>query len=226
MNIFSKCSCDHGVFAPCASITAMSARDGITPLSMARSSLRETGSSVCLGQEVTAPIKDCSASKADRSGRFSTKLRAAAQPPRRRQERKRPAFVPHGSAQIQCALLPATDLCHRLSMAETTKAALDSTRSRSCGSGWGSATAILTVSTTNFCWAVSFTGGACCSFSCSGGFWSAGVGGSWGCLGFAACGCCWARADAKASVRSLRGQRFSWCFREFPHYKILRYLNH
>src|SRR6478672_1734749 len=53
--------------------------------------------------------------------------------------------------------------CHRflaifLSIGETTSAAVESTRNLSCWSGSGSATAIRTVSITNFCSCVSLTG--------------------------------------------------------------------
>src|SRR5215469_6677555 len=151
-NILAKWSCDHADFSPCVWITAMIAREGTMPLLSAASSLRETGSSVCLGQVVSAPIKDCSARIAAFSGRFSTKLCTAVQsacplaiietdgvsPSRTSSD-----SMPTPSLQKDFAIF--------LLMVEITSAAADKTRNLSCWSDCGSATAILTVSTTNFC---------------------------------------------------------------------------
>jgi aspartokinase len=103
-----------------------------------------------------APISDCSARNTALSGRFSTKLRAVAQSTWPLAITETAGVCPSRTNSVSMRA-PSLQkfLAIFLSMGEITSAALVSTRNRSCGSDAGSATAILTVSTTNFCSRVS-----------------------------------------------------------------------
>src|ERR1041385_1332223 len=158
-NIFAKCCCDHAELSPCADITAISAREATMCLSSPASSLRETGSNVCLGQLVIAPINDCSACSTALSGRFSTKFNADVQSTRPLDIIETAGVCPVRTKSLSIRA-PSFQKPRAifLSMGNTTSAAVERTRNLSCGSDSGNATAIFTLSITNFCSCVSLAG--------------------------------------------------------------------
>src|SRR5437016_3415361 len=140
-----------------ASAVAIKARGATIFFSRAALRRRATICNVCLGQVVTAPISACSAATTLLSGRFSTKLCAERQSAWPDAINDTAGVLPNWtSSDSICTPSRLKRFAIFWSIGEITLAALASTRSRSCGSGWGKDAASVTVSRTNFCVELSF----------------------------------------------------------------------
>ncbi len=126
------------------------ARAATTPCCMPASTLRAADSRTP-GQLVIAPTSDCSASSTAVAGIVCTKLNAEAQSTCPAAIIDTSGFFPEETSSVSMRA-PSLANCAAIfaSIGATRLAAADSTRSRSCGSGWGRATADCTTSSTNF----------------------------------------------------------------------------